>query len=171
MSRLDPFFNRTIHTVTARDLMTPDVLTVYEGWSVKRLAEFFVRQSISGAPVISSDHCLVGVVSMTDIARFESMDLGKKTALMADNVYSEAVGQTVSAEVLEAMVVHADANSTVNQIMTKKVLSVDGAASVAEVAKCMSQANIHRVFVTDRGVVIGVITSGDILGMLAQSLE
>lgn len=170
MTRLDAFLNRTIHDISARDLMTPEVLTVYEGWSVKRLAEFFIRHVISGAPVIASDHSLVGVVSVSDIVRFESMDSDKKAELMVDHVYTESLGQAVSAEVLEKLVLHADANCTVNQIMTRTVLSVDGAASMAEVAKCMSQAKIHRVFVTDAGVVTGVISSGDILGVLAQSL-
>src|SRR5690606_5856333 len=61
-----------ISALRVSDLMSTGVLTAYEGWSIKRLAAFFVRHQISGAPVVASDDSLVGVVTEADIIRFES---------------------------------------------------------------------------------------------------
>ena len=35
----------------AEDIMTADMLTAYEGWTIHRLAEFFIKRQISAAPV------------------------------------------------------------------------------------------------------------------------
>ena len=51
----------------AKDIMTSQILKAEEDWSIQRLVEFFGENSISGAPVISADGELVGVVSLTDI--------------------------------------------------------------------------------------------------------
>ena len=56
---------------SAKDLMTADVKTVEAHWPVERVAEFLVEYDISGAPVVEDD-TLVGVVSVTDLARYSS---------------------------------------------------------------------------------------------------
>ena len=53
----------------AKDIMTRNVLTVSEEWTVPELARFLTNHSISGAPVTNGEGKLVGVVSVTDIAR------------------------------------------------------------------------------------------------------
>ena len=63
-----------LQNFSVTDLMSKEVLCVYEGWTIQRLAEFFLKNEISGAPVIASDHELVGVVSVSDIFRFENSD-------------------------------------------------------------------------------------------------
>jgi len=65
----------------AKDIMTKNILKVREDWSVHRLAEFFAENSISGAPVISTDGKLVGVVSLTDIILQNTLS-EKKSHLM-----------------------------------------------------------------------------------------
>ena len=52
---------------TARDIMIHPVLAVRENWTVRDLAAFFTEKSISGAPVLSPDGRLTGVVSLSDI--------------------------------------------------------------------------------------------------------
>lgn len=52
-------------------IASADLLTVYEGWSIKKLSEFFAKHKITGAPVIASDETLVGVVTQTDVVKFE----------------------------------------------------------------------------------------------------
>ena len=51
----------------AKDIMSNTLLTAYEGWTISRLADFFINRKISAAPVIASDHELVGVVSVSDV--------------------------------------------------------------------------------------------------------
>lgn len=154
--------------ILAKDIMTKDVLTVYEGWSIKRLSDFFVKHEISGAPVIASDHTLVGVVSITDIVRFDSMDKNEKANLIVDYVYPEYLGQNVAQEMFNQLANNADQNCTVNSIMTKDVISIDQAEPLPSVAKLMHDKKIRRIFVTEGGLIAGVISTGNILQCLAQ---
>lgn len=157
-----------LNTLTAKDLMTEEVLTVYEGWSIKRLTSFFIKHNISGAPVISSDHQLAGVVSISDILRFDNLTPEDKAMLVSEHVYTECLGQTVLPGDMSKLVDHAVENCTVNSIMTPQVISIDCNESLSVVAKLMVEKNIRRVFVTDNKVVCGVISSGDILARLTE---
>ena len=61
-----------MNMLTAKDIMNTEILLAQADWSLDRLAEFFTDNYISGAPVISQDEELVGVVSLTDIVRYTS---------------------------------------------------------------------------------------------------
>lgn len=153
--------------ITAKTIMTKQVLMAYEGWSIKRLTEFFVKNHISGAPVIASDHSLVGVVTMSDILAFENKSLQEKGDLLQE-VYSEFVGQQYDDATLRAMMNKADENCTVNQIMSDSVIQVDCHASLQEVAYVMLQHGIRRVFVSEYGIIRGVISTRNILSAIAK---
>ncbi len=146
----------------AADLMTADVLTAYEGWTIQRLSEFFIRRQISAAPVIASDHELVGVVSVDDVFRFSSMDDSSKGRALSD-LYRNNCGQEPDEELLNAWVKDATKNCTVHQIMTPEVIAVDRDSSLPQIASLLLERNIHRVFVTDAKKVVGVITAMDAL--------
>ncbi len=158
----------TFLALTANELMTTDVLTVYEGWSIKRLTDFFIKHRITGAPVIASDHELVGVVSVADIIQFDHLPDTDKATLIAENVYMEFVGQTLFPSDIKSMVDHALENCTVNSIMTPEIISVSPTDSIKDVASLMYQCKIHRVFVAEKGVILGVVSAGDILAQIAQ---
>jgi predicted transcriptional regulator len=157
-----------IENLTAKDVMVNDVLTVYEGWSIKRLTHFFIKHRISGAPVIASDHELVGVVSVSDIMRFDNLSLTDKALLISENVYMESIGQQLMPEDMKTLAEQAEENCTVNSIMTPRVISVEATETLPYVAELMCKHSIRRIFVTKSGVICGIISSGDILAKLAQ---
>jgi predicted transcriptional regulator len=151
----------------AGDIMSPNVLMAYEGWSIKRLSEFLIKNKISGAPVIASDHSLVGVVTLSDVVRFDNKTQTEKSEML-NQVYSEFVGQQYDHALQEQMMSKAGENCTVNQVMTKQVVKVDVAASFQEVAYVMLQHGIRRVFVTKNNLMIGVISGSNILTAIAK---
>ncbi len=152
----------SIKDLTAADIMTSDVLMAYEGWSIKRLSSFFIKNGISGAPVIASDHTLVGVVTVTDIINFESKTDKEKTALV-EEVYAEFVGFNFESDMINQMAVKADEKCTVNKVMTKQVIQIDETVALSQVSKVMLDAGIRRIFVSNNGVVSGVISTTNIL--------
>lgn len=60
-------------SVTAREIMNPSVFTVSADWTIHELAQFLISRAITGAPVIDESGEFVGVVSLTDVARYESL--------------------------------------------------------------------------------------------------
>lgn len=160
--------NQSPMNLTAKELMKEDVLTVYEGWSIKRLMDFFIKHRISGAPVIASDHQLVGVVSISDVMRFDNMPEEDKARLVSEHVYTECIGDSLLPNDIQVLVNHAMENCTVNSIMTPEVISIQPSESLPGISHIMHQKNIRRIFVTESGVICGVVSSGDILAKLAE---
>lgn len=156
------------HLQQAQDIMTEDLLTAYEGWTIHRLADFFINRKISAAPVIASDHELVGVVSISDVFKFNNANEHSRSDALR-NHYRDTCGQEINEEVLRSWVKDADKNCTVHQIMNKEVISVEHSADIKTVAKVLLDRHIHRVFVTDsNNKVVGVITAMDVLGTLVN---
>lgn len=149
----------------AEDIMSPDLLTAYEGWTIHRLAEFFIKHKISAAPVTASDHELVGIVSVSDVFRFNNMDERDKGNILR-NHYRDSCGQEINEEDLRSWVKDADKNCTVHQIMTPEVIAVEKQTSIKEVTAILLERHIHRVFVTENKKIIGVITVMDVLSAL-----
>ncbi|WP_347330584.1 CBS domain-containing protein [Marinimicrobium locisalis] len=163
-------YTDTLNRLCAKDIMHGNLLTVYEGWTIHRLAEFFIRRQISAAPVIASDHELVGVVSVSDVCHFNAMDdEGRGDALR--NLYRDSCGQEISENDLRAWVKAADRNCTVHQIMVPEVITVDHAAPLEQVVATLIKHHIHRVFVTESGKINGVITAMDALTALHTHLK
>ncbi len=153
----------------ARDIMHGNLLTVYEGWTIHRLAEFFIHRQISAAPVIASDHELVGVVSVSDIVRFNTMDEEQRGDALR-NLYRDSCGQEINEADLRAWVKTADRNCTVHQIMVPEVITVDEEAPLGSVVAKLIKHHIHRVFVTDDNKITGVITTMDALQALHERI-
>ena len=149
----------------AEDIMTADILTAYEGWTIHRLAEFFIKHQISAAPVIASDHELVGIVSTSDVFRFNNMDERDKGDVMR-NHYRDSCGQDINEEDLRSWVKDADKNCTVHHIMTAEVIAVEKQTSIKAITDLLLARHIHSVFVTDNKKIIGVVTVMDVLGAL-----
>jgi CBS domain-containing protein len=153
--------------LVARDIMNPEVLTVQDEMSVRELSSFLTSREISGATVEDSDGKLIGVVSLTDIALSASRSRSMPARDQSNPDFfvrgwedslemSELAGFTIEDESLR-----------VRQIMTAAVYEVDEAASVSEVAKTMLGGHLHRVLVTSGGKVVGIITTSDLLKLLA----
>jgi CBS domain-containing protein len=148
-------------TLTAADLMTGDLRVAHAAWPVRRLVEFLSEHGISGAPVVSDQGQLIGVVSLTDVALSASRS-GKARATDAHDYYLLGPAYAYRHPPPD----HVDGALTVHDIMTPAVFDVPLNATAREIAAAMVNRRIHRIFVTESGMVIGVITTLDVLAAL-----
>ena len=151
--------------LTAESIMSRTLLSAYEGWTIHRLAEFFIKHNISGAPVIASDHELVGVVTVSDIFKFSNMDEQNRREALR-NYYREACEIDLDETSLREWSAHAEKNCTVHQIMKKEIIIVEKEFSIEQIAAVMVKNDIHRVVVTHNKIALGVITTMDVLRTL-----
>jgi CBS domain-containing protein len=151
---------------TAKDIMTSNVLMVGEDWLIDRLAEFLVENSISGAPVVSGSGKLIGVVSLTDIARFNSLPVRDRGSTDLHEYYQPAVELQVAKEEMSGFRIEGEPLTTVRDIMTPVIFSVPEEASVQQVAETMIKGHIHRLFVTHDDQVVGIISAFDLLRVI-----
>ena len=157
-----------VASITAQEIMTPEVLLVQENWSIKQLADFFTEHHISGAPVVNHEQKFVGVVSISDMVQFDSMTAEEKANLVAAHAYTEVVGQKLNQSDINRLASHANENCDVKSIMTSNIIDVELTTTLPEVAKVIFDKHIHRVFVTENKKIVGVISTMNILGKIAQ---
>lgn len=151
---------------SAKDLMTPDVLTVEADWPVDRVAQVLTDHEISGAPVVD-DGQLVGVVSLTDLARLESA-AGEAVSERPSAYYRDELQGRYAQEELDDLHFSEDSSTTAADVMTPEVYDVNEHTSVQQVAQVMERGGIRRVFVTEQGEVRGVITARDMVKVVAS---
>ncbi|WP_052691955.1 CBS domain-containing protein [Teredinibacter purpureus] len=164
-----PHIADALNERTLSDLMSRNILTVYEGWSVKRVAAFFVKHGISGAPVIAADDELVGVVTQTDVVRFGSRSLNTKEVERLTQFYCGPYGGELSEDDVRHMQERASENCTVHSIMTPEVIGLDISTPLADVCQVLVERQLHRLFVTESERLVGVITARDILQKLLEA--
>lgn len=126
--------------LTARDIMTTEVITVTPSTPLKEFARICAEDKISGAPVVTVDGRLAGIVSRTDLL--------ERLAEIRD--LDPQAGEEMPGEVQD--------------IMQERIISVPPATTLDRVAKRMAEERIHRVLVTEKGKLVGIITSLDLLG-------
>jgi len=152
-----------ISYMSVRDIMSKRVLTVYEGWSIKRLAGFFVKHGISGAPVIAADDELVGVVTQSDVVKFESKTPSEEEMAKLVRFYRGPYGGHLTKLDLERLKDKANEYCTVNSIMTPEVASIPVSLNAADACTELVKTDVHRLFVTAESRLVGVVSAMDFL--------
>ena len=152
-------------TRNVKDLMNPDIMTVDDEMTTDELARYLIEREISGAPVVDSQGHLIGVVSMTDIGR----NMAEPSDLMSSrgsNFYRDDAADLTLEDLGQRYV--EERAVTVRDVMTPVIHQVPVTASVAEAARIMVEQHIHRLVVTQGKDPVGIITSMDLLKMIAD---
>ena len=161
--------------LTAHDIMTTDVLTVHEQMSAAEAARFLTENEISGAPVLSGEGTVIGVISLSDLARAvgnggDAMDdTNHPEYYMVGRVEEHDVrgwGNRLAPEDIEQLHIESE-TASVTSFMTPRALTVDPSATVAELARMMVAGHYHRVLVTEGQKLTGIVSSMDLLKLLA----
>jgi CBS domain-containing protein len=142
------------------ELMNPDVVALRPEHSVTEAQQILAERRVSGAPVVDDTGRVVGVVSQNDLVRKATHP---DTATQAGHFFSSVED-------------YADLGSTpvpagstrVADVMNKRVYSVNRDTGVAVAANIMRERRIHRLIVTDKGVLVGIVTSLDLLRVVEE---
>lgn len=154
--------------LTAKDIMNTRVLSVRDDMAVSDLAAFLLDNELSGAPVRDVGGKLVGVVSVTDLAR-SAADGGEGVARDQSDpgFYVRGWDDKWNPEEAHALRVRGS-ELTVADIMTPAVYTVPEDTPVSDLAEIMIDSHIHRLMVTREGDVVGIVSSTDLLGLLVE---
>ncbi len=152
--------DKSLHQLVAADLMSRDLLLIPEDMPAQEAARTLVRKQISGAPVVDCRRVLVGVVSCADFVR-EMTKTGRET-LECENkecVYSD--WQVVDIDTLTT--------DSVRQCMTTDPVTADVNTPIAELARMMVDAHVHRIIIVDSNYSpCGIVSTTDILAAVSR---
>lgn len=143
----------------ARDLMRRKVITATPEMTLKELADLFINRHITGAPVVDRIGKTVGVVSQTDLVRHEHEAGAPEVATY--HIEPDEL------QIKRGFQIEAPDYTRVKDVMTPKVISFDEATDISEVASVMLRRRIHRVVITSKGKLTGILTSMDLLKAIA----
>ncbi|WP_321365758.1 CBS domain-containing protein [uncultured Desulfuromusa sp.] len=143
--------------LTARDIMTTEVVSVRLDTSLKDLAKKFVETRFSNLPVLDEDENLVGVISETDLIE-QHKPLHIPTVMtLFDWVFSFGSEKRFQEEVDRVTA------TTVGELYCKDPITCSPENSVRELAALMGQHKVHLLPVVSDKKMLGVVARLDLI--------
>ena len=144
----------------AKEIMTRDPLTCLPQTTIEELCELMRRENINGAPVVDEAGRLVGIVSQDDVI----FRKGRPNEEIRPPRDIKDLFQRGFASIAES-----DAGPrSVEDIMTREVISADEETSVAQLCRTMWERRIHRIPITRNGKLSGIVSALDLCKIIAQ---
>ncbi|MGD8559350.1 MAG: CBS domain-containing protein [Gammaproteobacteria bacterium] len=154
---------------TISEIMTTDVYRAQADWSLDTLSQFFFDKQVSGAPVVDNGDQLVGVVSLTDMARNTTVPVIGSSDTERHNYYHDMKFAGISREDMELLKAESESITVVKDIMTPLVYDVPRDATIMDTAQLMLKGHIHRVLVTNNKKLVGIVTTMDMLKVIVNN--
>ena len=144
-------------TKTAREIMTPDPVTVTPETPVAQIAAILHEKRINGVPVVEGD-AVVGVVTESDLIEGKKkLHIPTVISLLDGFIFLENPARTDRE--LKKMTATRAAD-----VMTQRPLTIGEDTPVEEIATIMSEKKVHTLPVLDReGRLAGVVGRADII--------
>ncbi len=127
--------------LTARDIMTPNVVTASPDTSIDEILRLMISNDIGSVVITGEKKEVLGIITEKDLIR-------KVLCKRRDP-------RTVKAR----------------EIMSTPVITVDPDASVSEIVRKMQSKGIGHIPVVENGRVVGIIAEGDIIVFAPEFLE
>ena len=148
---------------TVADIMTANPTTVSPQTSLQEAIQIIAEKEISGLPVVDENQQLVGVISETDLTwQATGVDTPPYVMFLDSVIYLQN-------PLKHNEEVHKALGQTVGEVMSDSPTTVKGSQLVREAAKIMHDKKVRRLPVVDDGSkLIGIITQGDVIKMMAS---
>ena len=154
-------------SVCAKDLMQRDVAVVEESASLSALEGCFAEAKVSGFPVVQSGQ-VVGVISRADVlAALAHDESGARSTFYAELPEPGSDRVTTSFAEVAARAGKSAAELRVEDLMTRSVICVGPDDSLQTLAKTLHEHRVHRALVVDAGQLVGIVSSLDLVGLIA----
>lgn len=173
--------------LTVRDLMTEDLVTVAPSYTLREAAEAMAQEHVSGLPVVD-EGMAVGVITATDLMSFAtdasesspgqrgttSTPRGNRLGVEIPSGYyteewrCEPYGPGELLVDTDRPEWNALEEHTVSEYMSRALITLSPDATVQEAAATMLGADIRRLLVVDVDRLIGLMSSTDVLGAVAE---
>lgn len=159
-----------VAAIRARDVMQTDVLTLRPDDTVESAIALLEEYHVTGAPVVDESGRLLGVLSASDIARREHVERGKLSVERSGG-YSPDDDEGIDEELYERDDYSAEVRGDVRiqDWMSPGIVSVAPSTTLVAVCRAMRDESIHRVFVVEGGELRGVVSTSDLVRLIADA--
>ncbi len=148
--------------LTAKDIMTKEVITVTPDASVEDLASILVKHQISGVPVVDSSGALYGIVTENDlISRNKRLHIPTVVSFLGGAIYLERSSK-FEEEVKRL------AATRVGDICSRTVVTISEETTLVEIATIMAEKKMHLLPVIRNGKIAGIVGKRDVVKAVAR---
>ncbi|MFZ5453412.1 MAG: CBS domain-containing protein [Thermodesulfobacteriota bacterium] len=148
--------------LTARDIMTTEVITTTPATPVSQVAALLDQHRISGVPVVDQEDRVVGVITQSDlVARAQDLELPPTISLFDLRLVLETPSHFKKR--LEKML-----GTTVGEVMSPEPQVVLPETPLNQIADLMAKKKVHTIPVLDGDKLIGVIGKIDLIHAQAR---
>ena len=153
---------------TVEQHMTDDVVTLAPTTTLKEAAILMDEKRITGAPVVTGDGALLGVLSRSDLFRvIATGTAGGDGSSSSDDASDETEGAVDAVSMLNELEA-----TLITEVMTADPMTIQPSATVLEAAQLMYPKRINRLMVVEEAEgdgapprLVGVITTTDVVRM------
>jgi CBS domain-containing protein len=146
--------------LVAKDIMTPDPVTVAPDTTVTDAARLMSERRIGALPVVDKGS-MVGLVTEGDLIMQDvKVHFPTYLSLLGGYVFAPGASDRFENSLRKAVA------ATVSDVMTREPVTVTADALVTDVATLLVERDIARVPVMDGEVVIGIVSKSDIVRSL-----
>lgn len=141
----------------ARDIMTPNPISVSPATAIEDCARTLLDKRISAMPVVDEEGHVLGIVSEGDLIRRREAGTERHYSWWLELVSDP---QTMARDYIKS------AGHKVADVMTKQVVSVGEDATLAAIAEILEKRRIKRVPVIAKGKLVGIVSRADLVRAL-----
>lgn len=160
---------RPLSELVAADVMRRDVVCAHLEQPLDDIERLLVESRIGGAPVVDQGR-LVGVVSRSDIVRAQVV-MTALDGLAADELAPRESGRDRSSSELASEFGgfrERLSSLRVCDVMTAAAVTCTATTPLVRLAAKMADEEIHRIIVVDGQEPVGIISSLDVVRLVAQ---
>lgn len=137
------------HNEPVSKIMSRHLITVHHGDPISKVRQLIREHGMHHVPVVNGDE-LVGIVSNSDVLRVSFGD--------AFNADERAVDATL------------DHTMTLEQLMSKDVISLTEKSTIREAATILAKGEFHALPVVFGTKLVGMVTSTDLIRYLLEQM-
>ncbi|WP_086476606.1 MULTISPECIES: CBS domain-containing protein [Arenibacter] len=128
-------------------IMSTDVITINFTNSLLDAERLFKKNKIRHIPVVNNNK-IVGMLSLTDLLRISFVDsFGEEDSIEDTPIYNML---------------------SIEQVMVKDPVHVSADKTIKEVTEILSKQEFHALPVVDKGKLVGIVTTTDLLNYLLE---
>ena len=128
------------------EIMSKNIIALRRSDNLERAEILFKRHHIRHIPVVSGES-IIGMLSYTDLLRIS----------FADATDDEDGVDTVVYNMF-----------TIEQVMTKNLVSVSSDTTIREVAEILAKNEFHALPIVDDSLLVGIVTTTDLINYLLK---
>ena len=148
----------------AKDVMMTKVVTVREETPVREIAKLLLANDISGLPVVDGQGAVLGVVSELDLMR-------KHIKPNEPSVWTMLFGKDADVLKKQQDALRKYLGKIAGDVMTSPAVTVETSDSLEKIGNLMFNKQVKRVFVTDGGKLVGVVSRSAFTKLLLEEEE